>query len=77
MWFKQRAKENEINQGVRGAHATMLFQCEQCWFINLEGHLPESYLDDMYLKLIRQANLEAMSGRLSPPRQLMLLLQNI
>jgi hypothetical protein len=63
LWFKQKAKENEINQGVRWAHATMSFQCEWCWFINLEGHLPESNLDDMYLKLMHRANLDAMSGR--------------
>jgi hypothetical protein len=62
LWLKQKAKENEINQGVRGAHATMLFQCKRCWFINLEGHLPESNLNDMYLKVIHRANLDAMSG---------------
>ena len=62
-WFKQKQKEDEINQGVKGAHTSMAFQCERCWFINLENRLPEPGLDDMYLKLIRQANLDAMKDR--------------
>lgn len=62
-WFKQKKKEDEINQGVRGAHASMAFQCERCWFINLENRLPEPGKDDMYIKLIRRANLDAMGGR--------------
>jgi hypothetical protein len=39
-----------------------MFQCEQCWFLNLEGRFPEPGIDDMYLKLIRQENLNAMGG---------------
>jgi hypothetical protein len=31
--------------------------------INLEGHLPAEGLDDAYIMLIRQANLDAMGGR--------------
>ncbi len=31
--------------------------------MNLEGHLPEPKLDEMYLMLIRRANLDAMGGR--------------
>lgn len=62
-WFKQQQKEDEINQGVRGAHASMSFQCERCWFINLEGRLPDPRLDEMYLMLIRRANLDAIGGR--------------
>jgi hypothetical protein len=38
----------------------MTFQCERCWFLNLEGQLPELGMDDIYIKLLRQAILEAM-----------------
>ena len=62
-WFKQKLKEDEINQGVKGAHASIPFQCERCWLLNLEGHLPASKSDDMYIKLIRRANLDAFGGR--------------
>ncbi len=62
MWFKQTKWEAEINQGTKGAHASVTFHCEQCWFLNLEGRLPEPDMDDMYLKLIRQAYLNAMGG---------------
>ncbi len=50
-WYKQ------------GAHASIHFQCEHCWLINLEGHPPVERLDDAYVMLIRQANLDAMGGR--------------
>jgi hypothetical protein len=62
-WFKQKLKEDEINQGVKGAHASVPFQCERCWLLNLEGCLPVSKSDDMYIKLIPQANLDAFGGR--------------
>jgi hypothetical protein len=35
--FKQTKWEAETNQGIKGAHASMTFQCEWCWFLNLEG----------------------------------------
>ena len=41
----------------------MTFQCEGCWFINLEGRPPDPKLDEMYIKLIRRANLDAIGGR--------------
>jgi hypothetical protein len=31
--------------------------------INLKGHLPEKGLDDAYIMMIRQANLDAIGGR--------------
>ncbi len=62
-WFKQKMREDEINRGVSGAHASVAFQCKRCWFLNMEGCLPHTGCDDMYLKLIHQANLDAIGGR--------------
>ncbi len=62
-FFKQKQKEDEINHGVKGVRVLIPFQCKRCWMVNLEGHLPEPKLDEMYLMLIRQANLDAMGGR--------------
>jgi hypothetical protein len=61
--FMQDKREDGINHGVRGAHAFIPFQCESCWFLNLEGHLPDPRLDEVYLMCIRQANLDSMGGR--------------
>ena len=63
LWHKQEKREERLNQGVRGAHTVMPFQCEQCWIVNLEKRLPVAGMDDMYLMLIRRANLDAMAGR--------------
>ena len=63
MWFKQEQREKRLNQGVRGAHASIAFQCEECWILNLEGRHVIEGLDDTYRMLIRRANLDAMSGR--------------
>jgi hypothetical protein len=51
-WFKQKQKEDEINHGVKGVHASTPFQCKRYWMVNLEGRLPEPKLDVMYLMLI-------------------------
>jgi hypothetical protein len=53
LWYKQGQREERINQGVRGAHASIPFQCEACWMLNLEGCLPVDGLDDMYVTCIR------------------------
>ncbi len=63
VWFNQQKEEDRLNHGYKGAHAVMPFQCEQCWMINLERRLPEPGLDDVYVSIIRQANLDAMAGR--------------
>ena len=57
----QRAER--INQGVRGAHASIPFQCEACWMLNLEERLPVDGLDDMYVTCICRENLDALGGR--------------
>jgi hypothetical protein len=63
LWFWQEHCEQRINQGVREAHASIPFQCEDCWLLNLEGQLSVPELDDIYVMCIRQANLDAMGGR--------------
>ena len=62
-WYKQGQREERINHGVKGAHASIPFQCERCWLLNLEGRLPADGLDDMYVTYIRRANLDSMGGR--------------
>ncbi len=61
-WFKQSKHEDRFNHGIRGAHASIPFQCKDCWMINLEGWLLVPNLDDMYVVLLRCANLDAMLG---------------
>ena len=63
LWYKHEKRIERINQGVRGAHASIHFQCEYCWIINLEGRPPAKGLDDAYVMMIRRANLDAMGGR--------------
>jgi hypothetical protein len=62
-WYKHEKRVYQINHGVRGAHASIQFQCKDCWMINLEGRLPADGLDDAYIMLLRRANLDAMGGR--------------
>jgi hypothetical protein len=56
---------HKINHGVKAAHASIPFQCKDCWFLNLKGQHPEPGADDIYVKCIRQANLDSMSGRVT------------
>ena len=63
LWYKQEEQEHKINHGVRGAHASLPFQCEDCWILNLEGRLPIRGLDTTYIMLIRRVNLDIINGR--------------
>ena len=63
LWFKQEKHEHRLNHAVKGAHAVIPFQCEDCWMLNLEGRLPVDKLDDTYKMMIRRANLDAIAGR--------------
>ncbi len=63
MWFNQQKEEDRLNHGYRGAHVAIPFQCEDCWMVNLERRLPVAGLDDVYVSIIRRANLDAMAGR--------------
>ena len=69
VWFKQEQRAKRLNHGVRGAHAALSFQCEDCWIMNLEGRPRLDGLDDTYCMLIRRANLDAMAGRAAPTLQ--------
>ena len=63
VWFNQEKEEERLNHGYQGAHVVLPFQCESCWMVNLERRLPVPRLDDMYISLLRRANLDAMAGR--------------
>jgi hypothetical protein len=52
LWFRQKQKKDEINCGVNGAHALLALQCKQCWFLNMEGRLPQYGCDNMCCKYI-------------------------
>ena len=60
VWFNQQQEEERLNRGYKGAHVVMPFQCEGCWLINLERRQPAEGLDDVYVSIIRRANLDAM-----------------
>jgi hypothetical protein len=62
-WYKHDIRVQHINHGVRGAHASIHFQREDCWMVNLKGRPTGKGLDDTYLMLIRQASLDAMGGQ--------------
>ena len=49
LWYKQANHEFRLNHAVKGAHAVIPFQCEDCWMLNLEGRLPVNKLDDTYI----------------------------
>ena len=39
-WYMHDRQVERISHGVRGAQASIHFQCEDCWMVNLEGCLP-------------------------------------
>ena len=53
LWFKQEKHEHMLKHTVKGAHAVIPFQCDNCWMWNLEGRLPVDKLDDTYIMMIR------------------------
>ena len=64
IWHKQDEFEARHNHGVQGVHASIPFQCEDCWMVNLENRLPSADGgDSMYVRLLRRANLDAMGSR--------------
>ena len=46
-----------------GAHLCSPFQCELCWFRNLEGRDPVPGVHDLAIALIRHSNLDNIAGR--------------
>jgi hypothetical protein len=63
LWEGQDARASRLNFGVEGVHAVLPFQCELCWFRNLEGKDPVMSVHNLYLKCIRRANLDAMNAK--------------
>jgi hypothetical protein len=64
-WVQQSQREERLNVGVAGIHSVMPFQCEKCWFQNLEGRAanwkcPKDY---KYIQCLRRASLDAMAGK--------------
>ena len=62
-WVGQAARQNRLNFGVAGVHAVLPFQCELCWFRNLEGSDPVMSRHCLYLQCIRRANLDAINAK--------------
>lgn len=62
IWHTQAARLKRLNQGVRGAHLVVPFQCEICWIRLMEKRDP-SPEDASFVKCIRRANLDAIAGR--------------
>ena len=62
-WHKEDERQQQMLTAVEGAHLCIPFQCEVCWFRNLEGRDPRGESDDVYLACIRRANLDAMLGK--------------
>jgi len=60
---KEGERQKQMLMAVEGAHLCIPFQCEVCWFQNLEGWDPRGESDDVYLACIRRANLDAMLGK--------------
>ncbi len=50
-------------EGVDGSHLCIPFQCEFCWYRNLEGREPVPGRDNIYLTCMRRANIDAMLGK--------------
>ena len=62
-WHKESDWQEQMLTAVEGSHLCIPFQCEVCWFHNLEGRDPRGERDDVYLACIRRANLDAMLGK--------------
>ena len=62
-WHNEDARQRQMMEGVEGSHLCIPFQCEMCWYWNLEGRNPMPGKDDLYPTCIRRANLDAMLGK--------------
>ncbi len=63
VWHKEEERQRRLMQGVKGAHLSTPFQCETCWYRNLEGRDPRDGESDLMLACIRRANLDVMAGK--------------
>ena len=64
-WKRRKLEERKFKQGIDGAFLIFPFQCELCWFRNLEGRDPRSHsmMDDRILAYLRQVNLDGIWSR--------------
>ena len=64
MW-KKKGEERRYVEGIDGAFLVTPFQCDHCWFVNLERRAPDerSFNDQRLLGYIRRANLDVIWSR--------------
>ena len=63
--WKRKKLNKQFLIGINGAHLMQPFQCDQCWFRNLQGRYPVygSYKDTQLLAYIRRVNLDLIWSR--------------
>jgi hypothetical protein len=54
-WHNEDARRRQMMEGVKGSHLCIPFQCEMCWYWNLEGRNPTPGKDDVYLISVSMA----------------------
>ena len=54
--WKKKSEERRYVEGIDGAFLVTPFQCDHCWFVNLERRLPNShsFSDSRLLDYIRR-----------------------
>ena len=64
-WKKNKLEERNFREGISGGFLTFPFQCDTCWFRNLEGRSPVegSLADEKLLLYIRRVNLDGIWSR--------------
>ena len=63
--WKRKQKSEDYLKGFNGAHLMQPFQCDLCWFRNLQKRDPKptSYKDTMLMAHIRRVNLDILWSR--------------
>ena len=63
--WRKKGEESRYLEGIDGAFLVTPFQCDHCWFVNLERREPnpESFNDKRLLGYIRRANLDVIWSR--------------
>ena len=65
MEWKRKSEDHQFLVGINGAHLMQPFQCDICWFRNLQDRFPstKSYTDTKLLAYIRRVNLDLLWSR--------------
>ena len=65
--WKRKSESHYFLVGFNGAHLMQPFQCDTCWFRNLQNRLPnnKSYTDMKLMAYIRRVNLDILWSRAS------------